>query len=132
MFERIYSLYSHTDLIQIADPQGLYLAPTLAYPILSQRHFKANPKIIQASISWKNGPLFDPHDDDVNWGSLKRLTQAIQMVNFFKTSRGLFHIEFKLLPFIRQLPAIITNLDSCAAYKTNCYQSKNNEFVIEL
>lgn len=132
MFEKIYSLHSHTDLIQIADPQGLHTIKKLSRPILSERHFETHAKMVQACVRWKQGPVFHENDHEINYGSLKKLTQIINLITIFKKNRGLLHIEFKMLPFIRQLPAIIKKLDDCIAHETNCSRCKDDDIIVEL
>ncbi|HEV2600918.1 MAG TPA: hypothetical protein VGT41_01340 [Candidatus Babeliales bacterium] len=51
MFTTIYSLYSSTDLIQIADPQGLYAQQkNHTTSLFSRRKFSHHPKIRQVKI----------------------------------------------------------------------------------
>lgn len=47
MFEKIYSFYSETDIIQIIDPQGLYKNKTPKTSLFSKREFPCNPKLAQ-------------------------------------------------------------------------------------
>jgi hypothetical protein len=132
MFKRIYSLHSHTDMIQIADLQGLHNKKKVTRPLLSCRHFDAHPKLIQAAIRWKNCPIWHPDDYIINEVMLKLLTRGIKSVNYLKKNRGLLHIEFQLLPFVRQLPSIICMLDTLCAKNANCPSHKDHDIVIEL
>ncbi len=68
-FKRIYSIHSHTDMLQVLDPQGLHPFLALKHmaefknafniskkrPLFSRRHFPINPKIAHACIRWKKG-----------------------------------------------------------------------------
>jgi hypothetical protein len=81
VFKKIYSFYSHSDLIQILDPQGLY---------------KENRDI--KNISVFSAHLFSSHD---------KLVQ----IRVKKGTRGIFHIEFVLADFIKKLPKILNLID---------------------
>lgn len=133
IFERIYSLHSHTDMIQIADPQGFHNRKIkVTHPLFSARHFDAHPKIAQALIRWKKYPLWDSEDFAMDKFALKGLIKAINALNYIKSSRGLFHVEFGLLPFVRQLPTIINQLDALFDNSTNCSSHKDHDIIIEL
>ncbi len=133
IFERIYSLHSHTDMIQIADPQGLHhRKQKITRPLLSARHFDAHPKMAQALIRWKKYPLWNADDHAIDKFALKGLIKALNTVNYIKRSRGLFHVEFGLLPFVRQLPAIINQLDTIFDNGGNCSSHKDHDIIIEL
>jgi hypothetical protein len=133
IFERIYSLHSHTDMIQIADPQGLHhRKEKITRPLLSTRHFDAHPKMAQALIRWKKYPLWNNDDLAIDKFALQGLIKALNTINYIKRSRGLFHVEFGLLPFIRQLPAIINQLDTLFDNGGNCSSHKDDDIIIEL
>lgn len=132
VFKRIYSLHSHTDMIQIADLQGLHIRRKITKPFFSQRHFNTHPRLIQVAIRWKNCPLLHPQDRIVNEIIMKNLTKSINIISYIKKNRGLFHIEFQLLPFIRQLPAIICRLDQLFETYSNCPSHKDHDLVMEL
>lgn len=144
MFKRVYSLHSHTDIFQIADPQGLHTMFARSEKnsttecehngkksLLSQRHFDAHPKLAQACIKWKNCPIWHKDDCILNDNLLHFLTQAIKKMDHLKKNRGLFHVEFKLLPFMRQLPYIIEQLDKHIDNSTNC-TSDRPDILVEL
>lgn len=56
IFEKVYSLYSFVDMIQVLDPQGMYKAEETKVPedeekqFFSRREFPNNPKLRQAAI----------------------------------------------------------------------------------
>lgn len=132
IFERIYSLHSHTDIIQIVDPQGLHCKKKSFKPFLSERHFDAHPKLAQALIRWKKYPRWTADDQLINKFSFKGLIAGINTLNYIKKGRGLFHVEFGLLPFISQLPIIINQLDALFDNDSNCPSHKDHDIVIEL
>lgn len=132
LFKRIYSLHSHTDLIQIVDMQGFHDKKKFTLPLLSLRHFNAHPKLTQATIRWKNCPIWHPDDCIINEITMKLLTNSLKTINYLKKNRGLFHIEFQLLPFVRQLPSIIGTLDKLFETDANCPSHKDHDIVIEL
>ena len=83
-FERIYSLYSGLDMIQVLDPQGLHqlskdIKRKQIKPLFSQR-------------------LFAPQEN---------LTQVRLKIN----GRGILHIEFLATDFAKLLPHILQELD---------------------
>lgn len=132
IFERIYSLHSHTDMIQIADPQGLHNTKKITKPLLSSRHFDPHPKLAQVLIRWKKCPLWTCDDYAINKFAMKGLIRSINTLNFIKKGRGLFHVEFGLLPFVRQLPTIINQLDIVFDNNGNCPSHKDHDLIIEL
>jgi hypothetical protein len=134
IFERIYSLHSHTDMIQIADPQGLHHRRRrgITRPLLSARHFDAHPKMAQALIRWNRCPLWNAEDHAIDKFAIQGLIKALNTVNYIKKSRGLFHVEFGLLPFVRQIPTIINQLDHLFDNGSNCSSHKDHDIVIEL
>jgi hypothetical protein len=132
LFNRIYSIHSHTDMIQIVDPQGFHTPKKISYPLLSERHFHPHPKLIQVCVRWKNGVYWHPDDHIVNTIFLRPFTKAIMVADRVKKSRGLMHIEFKLLPFIRQLPNLIGTLDNLFDTQSNCPSHKDDDIILEL
>lgn len=132
LFERIYSLHSHTDMIQISDLQGLHKKKKISKPLFSQRHFDLHPKLVQAAIKWKQYPEWHPQDRIINEIMLKYLTTSIKLINHFKKNRGLFHIEFQLPPFLRQLASIIAHLDDLFENNGQCSSYKDHDVFIEL
>ena len=132
IFERIYSLHSHTDMIQIADPQGLHNRKKMTKPLLSLRHFDSHPKLAQVAIRWKKCPLWTADDYAINKFAMKGLIRSLNTLNYIKKNRGLFHVEFGLLPFVRQLPTIINELDILFDNNGNCPSHKDHDLIIEL
>lgn len=113
LFEKIYSLHSHYDMLQCADPQALQIAKQKIkshlqqeerdyfhivdtffdcledYPLFSERHFKPHSKLIQ--------------------------------VNIQRNKRNITHLEFKLLFFVQHLPIILKQLRNFTKVKSqNC------------
>lgn len=132
MFTRIYSLHSHTDMIQVVDPQGLHNRKKITKPLFSLRHFDAHPKLAQALIRWKACPLWQEQDYAYNKFAMKGLIKGINTINYIKKNRGLFHVEFGLLPFVRQLPYVINELDKLFDSSSNCPSHKDDDITIEL
>lgn len=131
IFKRVYSLHSHTDMLQIIDPQGLHNRKKLTRPLFSSRHFDVHPKLIQALIRWKKCPKWSSDDYAIN-STMKKLIKGINTLNLIKKSRGLLHFEFVLPPFIRQLPIIINQLDTYFENNRNCPSHKDHDIIIEL
>lgn len=131
IFKRIYSLHSHTDMVQIADMQGLHRKHNRR-PFFSERHFDPHPQLVQASIRWKNCPSWHEQDNLIDKIMLKHLTNGIRAINLIKKNRGLFHIEFQLLPFLRHLSFIITQLDELFEKGIQCTSCKHHDIIIEI
>lgn len=132
MFKRIYSLHSHTDMVQIADMQGLRKNKNECKPLFSERHFDTHPKLVQACIRWKDCPTWHEQDRIVDEVMLKHLTNSIKIIDRIKKNRGLFHVEFQLLPFMRHLGSIITYLDELFEKDMQCPSHKDCDIIIEL
>jgi len=132
IFTRIYSLHSHTDIFQIVDPQGLHTKKKISKPLLSARHFDAHPRLAQALVRWKKCPLWQQEDYEYHRLAMKGLIRGINAINYIKKNRGLFHVEFHLLPFLRQLPSIINHLDTLFASDSNCPSHKDDDIIIAL
>jgi hypothetical protein len=132
IFKRVYSIHSHADVVQVIDPQGLHNIKKITSPFLSERHFNPQPNVIQAQVKWKKYPLWTEQDYAIKDIAMQKLIKSINYLNFFKKGRNLLHIEFDLLPFIRQLPSIINKLDDCFDNTSNCPPHKGNDVIIEL
>ena len=146
MFKRIYSIHSHTDLIQILDPQGLHPFMNVKKgdtfltiwkrrkkgPLFSQRHFSIHPKVIQAAIRWNHGVPWPEQDDPLDGVYLKPIKKALKGIDCLKKNRGLLHIEFNLIPFIKKLSQIIQELDEHFVIHTHCINNTDPDVVIYL
>jgi len=132
IFTRIYSLHSHTDIFQIVDPQGLHTRKKISKPLFSGRHFNTHPKLAQALIRWKTCPLWQEEDYNIDRFAMKGLIKGINSINYIKKNRGLLHVEFHMLPFIRHLPHIINQLDELFDSSSNCPSHKDDDITIEL
>lgn len=82
IFEKIYSLYSSMDSLQILDPQGLHNCTQNGFgsPLFSERRFKQHEKLAQVKLKIDG--------------------------------RGLLHVEFVLEKFISLLPAILNEINA--------------------
>lgn len=147
LFKRIYSIHSHTDMIQILDPQGLhpffgikYLTEfkhafnaSRKYPLFSRRHFPINPKIVHAHIRWSKGiPWKKPRIPLPNSPYFQPIKTALQNIDKIKANRGLMHIEFTLPPFISHLPQIIGQLDDAIKKTMHCPNNSDPDILIYL
>lgn len=103
-FKTIYSLYSHGDMIQIMDPQGVYgnQRKKKTKPLFSERTFQLNPYTFQAAIKY-NG-------------------------------RAIVHTEFLLSHFIALLPQILQELREWhAKERENAQFNKTNvEYILKI
>ena len=124
LFVRIYNIYSHTDTIQIIDPQGLHglfaqrsdrslktMLKELFKPLLSERHFTPSEKVAQIAVAWKNGIVWMDDYQGVDLMYLRGIKRVLKSIDLLKSNRGLIHIEFNLLPFVSKLAEIILSVD---------------------
>lgn len=93
LFNEVYSFHSHHDLLQVADPQGAHAL----IESLTQRGFE---------FSWQEltnmGPLFSERHFPAD--------SAAKQLNIRYPLRELFHIEFLLPQFMKELPNLIDKL----------------------
>ena len=92
MFERVYSLYSQMDMLQIIDPQGLH---------------KSKKKEVKKSKETKNCVGKKPLFSERTFAPEQKITQAKIKIN----GRGIMHIEFITEKFAKLLPNILQELD---------------------
>lgn len=90
MFEKVYSLYSTSDMIQVLDPQGMYLTPhnKKRHLELSNRQFPIYPQVRQVKLKI-NG-------------------------------HGIMHIGFITNKFIKMLPFIIHEIEQWHIDSPSC------------
>ncbi|MBN1549365.1 hypothetical protein JW872_01755 [Candidatus Babeliales bacterium] len=103
-FKTIYSLYSHADMLQIMDPQGIYheQRKKKTKPFFSKRTFQLNPYTFQTAIKY-NG-------------------------------RAIAHTEFLLSHFITILPQILQELRSWHAQEKEnpAFNKTDVEYVLKI
>jgi len=147
LFKKIYSIHSHTDMLQVLDPQGLHPFFALKHiaefknafniskkcPLFSRRHFPISPKIVHSCIRWKKGvPWQKPLNTITDSVYLRPIRVALQNIDKIKSNRGLLHIEFTLLPFISHLPQVIDQLDMVMQKTAHCISNADPDTVIDL
>lgn len=129
MFKKIYSLHSHTDMIQILDMQKFHpllhldqkikkigslspvkkaLKESLKLPLFSRRHFQPSYKLAQSLIRWEYTQAWREEDIAI-FSHFKKFIRST--FGKLKSRRGLLHLEFLLPSFVYQLPTIIKTLD---------------------
>ncbi|MFI5332529.1 MAG: hypothetical protein ACHQVS_00335 [Candidatus Babeliales bacterium] len=109
LFTSVYSLHSHWDILQIGDPQGWSHIKQTLTTMVQANSFEEFKKALE-SIELRN--LFsERHFTTHN----TKLLQA----NITHEHIELFHIEFLLLSFIRQLPGIMDQLRQIMADKNH-------------
>lgn len=122
LFKKVYNIHSHSDWMQVLDPQGIHLFKQreegsdlfdILNNFFSARHFDLTcDNLTQIHVRWDI--LADQHDE-------KRilfpiwLQKRLEYANKLRMKRGLFHIEFTLNPFARQLPHIIEIIETDGA-----------------
>ena len=112
-FKNIYSLHSHSDILQIGDPQGWQrlieslgsaweeksfapLTSTQLTPFFSERHFRPHEKLAQVHLTFEG--------------------------------RNPFHFEFLYLDFMNALPRILNKIKN---YKQHANYTPEQELVLE-
>lgn len=102
MFQRIYSLYSSLDLIQVLAPQLRYTDITkhgsgkrYKIPAFSSRLFPQRPHIIQAKIKVDNYPLYHTFFSSPQFAQL--LPQILRKLDLWDTQKDTQHRKYKLL-----------------------------------
>lgn len=88
IFKRVVSLYSTLDALQVLDPQGMYSKEVHEM----HKHYEKYTKTPLFSQR-----VFEPH---------AKIVQAKLKIN----GRGIFHIEFLMNKFLRELPKILDRL----------------------
>lgn len=99
LFKKIYSLHSHWDMVQVADPQGLPAIKKALGEIFSVKSFQQLKDLFH---SIEQEPLFSAR----HFNPSSKLIQALVKMN----GRGILHIEFMLEPFVAILPTILETL----------------------
>jgi len=129
-FNSIYSIHSHADYTQVADPQKLQsvrhdlqdawqkkscaplkkaLRDMWQIPLFSHRHFKKNSKIKQICVSWSDyAPL--SKKDFVLFERGEPIMRLFMKCCNWK-GRGVLHIEMILPLFLERLPNILHDID---------------------
>lgn len=93
-FKKVYSLHSHSDIMQVLDPQGL--------PALFNTLKKHGIEFTLAHLT-KLGPLF----------SSRHFTpeRKLKQMKVTHPNRPFLHIEFVLPSFIKKLPQLLATMD---------------------
>jgi hypothetical protein len=119
LFHNIYNVHSHNDWIQVLDPQGVHILFDqdlysdffgLLNNFFSARHFTTeNENVTQIHVRWNaESDQTDPKIDLFpRW-----LSNRLKYASKLPFRRGLFHIEFTLLPFVKRLPEIIATIEN--------------------
>lgn len=142
LFKHIYLIHSHIDLFQRIDPQKIqalrfnigkiWQNPSYVLfkkmfteiwrvPILSQRHFADNKKIVQVQVTWSKKAPWTDRDFDlfVSFAPMMR-TVITNMNKFvakaFASKRGVSHLEMILPLFLERLPLLLKELESAKDY----------------
>jgi hypothetical protein len=124
LFEKIYSLHSHDDILQVLDPQAMYDLKSCTlfekfkkivkkiknHKFFSERHFPPHPKLVQSCLTWKKGVRYQT--ENVHQPHIQHIYHMLAHLDRLKRVRGLWHIEFQLKPFMHELPKILTLLDA--------------------
>ena len=104
-FERIYSIYSAADIIQVADPQGLH------------RIKKTIRKKIKKPFFSKR--VFAPQEN---------LTQVKVKIN----RRGITHVEFLLSRFTKTLPYLLEEIDRWVQSETHDQENYEKNRLLKI
>ncbi len=100
VFKKIFSLYSSTDLVQIADPQGLYTPHTLSF--FSRRTFNPAPQLIQARVLINGHNPY--HITFMLQRFLKKLPAVIALLEKIKNTQKLYTVN---IPTSEEKPSMV-------------------------
>ena len=92
IFKKIYSLYSHSDIIQIIDPQGLY---SRGRPFFSKRRFPFHEKMKQVYTTFNGRPML--HLSFIIDKFIKNLPAIIQKINNWYETKPIQKYEIRKL-----------------------------------
>ena len=131
LFNKIYSLHSHMDALQVLDPQGFHafidcsteawskwsLEPMreLFYgnrgrPVFSERHFEPQDNLTQVRVRWEQTHPWSDEDLAI-FSEFRTVVEGI-MTPYLPAQRDLLHIEFMLPSFLKNLPWLLANLEA--------------------
>lgn len=111
MFKKIYSLHSHLDMVQIADPQGLASIKKVIDKLFM---VKSMDQLTDMLRSIEKEPFFSERHFD----SSPNLLQIRSKIG----ARDPLHIEFLLNPFVTKLPKILKFLHTLNPAEVNYKQ----------
>ena len=111
IFKQVYSIHSHTDIFQVIDPQGLKDLREMACEGIKNISLKKIP----APNMFFSHRHFEPSDN-------------LSQVHVYFKKRGLFHLDFLLSRFLKQIPEIINRADKTVKSAKN----KNKEISLLL
>jgi len=84
IFKQVYSIYSHKDILQIIDPQGIY--NTFEQPIFSERVFDFNENVIQFHLKINNKNLL--HIEFLFQKCIQSLPKVIEIIECTKKQKN--------------------------------------------
>ena len=128
LFEQIYAIHSHIDMVQILDPQRLHPIKAAIHkfmqektidfkavyqqmidnPLFSERHFPISSNVIHVAVSWDKIDPWNEEDIDTFGpaGSLiRKMSKPLRSHH-----RGILHTEFIIPSFIKQLPNLMDSI----------------------
>ena len=82
MFQKVYSIYSHLDLVQVLDPQGLYRKRHRGDSFLSKKCFEPHEKLAQVKIKLNGRALI--HSEFIMQRFLKQLATIVKEIKQWK------------------------------------------------
>jgi hypothetical protein len=129
LFESVYSLHSHWDILQVGDPQGWSQIKQTLGDIIQANSFDTFKKALE-SIELRN--LFsERHFTNQKTNSAPMRTKLVQ-AHITHEYYEPFHIEFLLLSFIHQLPDIMDQLRDVMQGKACVDDSPDHEVTITI
>ena len=121
VFKRVYTCYSTADLVQIADPQGIYKemqAHEGNLPLFSKRTYTPGLNLTQAQIVIRDqGPS---HRDFISPHFFGQLPQIIKLLDSAQ-ALGKEHVTINV-PFQGQAPHLIENTQEPIHQSSNKHQ----------
>ncbi len=132
LFEKIYSIHSHDDQIQIMDQGSLQILRSLIekgkqdkwinipewretiktnkWELGSDRHFGTQNNLLQANITWNQEPVHEAHSIEAGLKFELHFYKATHLLS--SQNRGVLHTEFTTPVFFQQLSTLLGLLDT--------------------
>ncbi len=112
VFKKVYSFYSSGDLVQIADPQGMYSETKKGESFFSKRTYNKAPNLVQARVLYDRQSL--GHRAFIMPRFFKRIPQLLEVLDTAH-AKGKDHLVVTI-PRYPQMPQLLTTEELAQGY----------------